>query len=189
VTPDTVAKPVTTISDVVTLMDRQQAELLSRQPYSYPVGAVPPDGYRHLAVREVIGSGRPTFEQAADKMLSWRMQEASGFEVVASEAAVRPGVVAVLVMRLGPLRVTAPCRVIESSRDEHRAGFTYGTLPGHPVSGQESFLVERHDDDTVTASVTAFSRPGRWFTWLAAPVLGIAQERAARGYIRVLRPG
>jgi uncharacterized protein (UPF0548 family) len=171
-------------------MDRRQAELLAQQPFSYPdVGAAPPGGYRHLAVREVIGSGRPIFSQAADKMLSWQMQEGSGLEVVASDAVVRPGVVVLVVMRLGPLRVTAPCRVIESFRDEHRAGFTYGTLPGHPVSGEESFLVEHHDDDRVTAAVTAFSRPARWSTKLAAPLLGIAQERAARGYLRALRPG
>jgi uncharacterized protein (UPF0548 family) len=79
--------------------------------------------------------------------------------------------------------------VLECVRDETRAGFRYGTLPGHPVSGEEAFLVELLDDGTVTASVTAFSRPARWFTRLGAPLSGIAQARAARRYVRALRSG
>lgn len=174
-------------------MKPEEAERLRRQPFTYPDAGVapadPPPGYRRLAVRAVIGSGRPTFTEAADRMLSWQMHERSGLEIVASDEVVRPGAVVVVVMRLGPLRVTAPCRVIESFRDGARAGFTYGTLPGHPVSGQESFLVEHHDDDTVTASVTSLSRPARWFTRLGGPLSGIAQASAARRYARALRSG
>jgi uncharacterized protein (UPF0548 family) len=40
-----------------------------------------------------------------------------------------------------------------------RSGLAYGTLPRHPESGEEAFLLEQQDDGTVTFTVTAFSRP------------------------------
>jgi uncharacterized protein (UPF0548 family) len=172
-------------------MDPEQAERLRSQPFTYPhAGATRsalPDGYRHLVVREVIGSGRATFERAADRVLSWGMQEGAGLHVVASDEVARPGAVVVVAIRVGPVSITAPCRVIDSFREERRAGFSYGTLPGHPVSGEEAFGVEHHGDDTVTASVTSFSRPARWFTRLGAPLSGVVQEMAARRYVRALR--
>ena len=191
VAPTTEQEPLGTIGGVVAMMDRQQAEHLRSQPFTHPhVGATrgaPPDGYRHLAVREVIGSGRATFERAADRVLAWGMQEGAGLDVVASDEVARPGAVVVVTVGLGPVRVTAPCRVVDAFREERRAGFSYGTLPGHPVSGEESFLVEYREDDSVTASVTAFSRPARWFTRLGAPLSGLVQEKAARRYVRALR--
>jgi uncharacterized protein (UPF0548 family) len=165
---------------MVELMDPRQAERLRTLPFT---GA---DG-RPLAVREVIGAGRATFERAADALLAWQMHERAGLEVVASSPVVRPGEVVVVGIRLGPVRITAPCRVREVVREERRAGFTYGTLPGHPVSGEESFFVEHHADDTVTASVTSVSRPAKWYTRFGAPASRIVQKLAARRYVGALR--
>jgi uncharacterized protein (UPF0548 family) len=36
---------------------------------------------------------------------------------------------------LGPIRV--PCRVVYVLDEPERRGFAYGTLPGHPESGEE----------------------------------------------------
>jgi uncharacterized protein (UPF0548 family) len=51
-----------------------------------------------------------------------------------------------------------------------RCGFAYGTLPGHPESGEEAFLLEQHDDGTVTFAVTAFSRPATALARAAGPL-------------------
>jgi uncharacterized protein (UPF0548 family) len=182
-----------TIDRVVERMDPGRARTLAAQPFTYPyVGEMPtdpPPGYRRLAVREVIGSGEATFAEAADRVLSWQMQERSGLGVLASDEVARPGTVVVVTVGFGPLRITAPCRVVGAFREERRAGFTYATLPGHPFRGQESFVVEHHVDDAVTASVTAYSRPAEWFTALGAPLSGIVQKQAARRYVRALRVG
>jgi uncharacterized protein (UPF0548 family) len=74
---------------------------------------------------------------------------------------------------LGPLRV--PCRVVWISADEDALGFAYGTLPGHPQSGEEAFVVSR-DGDRVVLTVRAYSKPGRRITDLAGPV-GRAGQR------------
>ena len=56
-----------------------------------------------------------------------------------------------------------PCRVVYVVDEPDRRGFAYGTLPGHPESGEELFLV-RYDPDTenVYAEVKPFPsmRPG-----------------------------
>ncbi|HEV8560641.1 MAG TPA: DUF1990 family protein [Actinophytocola sp.] len=49
----------------------------------------------------------------------------------------------------------APGRVVHVVEEEHRRGFAYGTLPGHPECGEEAFLLERHADGTVTCSRTS----------------------------------
>ena len=60
--------------------------------------------------------------------------------------------------------------VLDVVEDDRRRGFVYGTLPGHPEQGEESFSVEQAADGTVSFELVAFSRGGRWFTVLGAPV-------------------
>ena len=48
---------------------------------------------------------------------------------------------------VGPFRINAPCEVVWVRRPvpgdgPQSAGFGYGTLPGHPVRGEEAFEVE-----------------------------------------------
>jgi uncharacterized protein (UPF0548 family) len=71
--------------------------------------------------------------------------------------------------------------------EERRAGFAYGTLGGHPESGEESFVVELRPDGTVWFTITAFSRPARWYTRLAGPLVPVAQRWYARRLGRTLR--
>jgi uncharacterized protein (UPF0548 family) len=40
----------------------------------------------------------------------------------------------------------APCRVIYTITEPRRKGFAYGTLPGHPESGEEAFTISQCDD-------------------------------------------
>ena len=67
-----------------------------------------------------------------------------------------------------------------------RAGFAYGTLPGHPEQGEEAFVVRLMDDGVVRFDVVAFSRPGSTLTRLAGPIGRVAQSVALRGYLRAL---
>jgi uncharacterized protein (UPF0548 family) len=86
---------------------------------------------------------------------------------------------------LGPLR--APCRVVYVIEEPDRRGFAYGTLPGHPETGEELFAV-RYDQASgaVHAEVTAFSRHATWWSRLAGPVTSLAQRVISRRYLRAL---
>jgi uncharacterized protein (UPF0548 family) len=139
-------------------------------PLTYPeVGATagpPPPGYHHLGFVSQIGVGRQRFEEAADAVMHWGMQRGAGLRVKASSDVVTVG--AVVLIGLGFLK--APCRVVYVIEEPDARGFAYGTLYGHPESGEERFVV-RHDPNTaaVYAEVSAFSRPATWWSKAAGP--------------------
>ena len=78
--------------------------------------------------------------------------------------------------------VTAPARVVYVIDEPDRKGFAYGTLAGHPESGEEAFIVERESDGSVWLRIRAFSRPASFIWWCAYPVLRISQEFYTRRY-------
>lgn len=95
----------------------------------------------------------------------------------------------VVLMRLGiaGLGLVIPCRVVYEIAEERRTGFAYGTLPGHPERGEESFVIELLDDDLVRVHIIAFSQPARWFTRMAEPIARQAQALMTDRYARALR--
>lgn len=98
------------------------------------------------------------------------------------------GMTAVLKIPYGPLTVSAPIRVVYVVDEPNRAGFAYGTLHGHPESGEEAFLVELHDDGSVWFVLRGFGRPSTPFYRLMAPVLRLAQRQFTAKYLRSLLP-
>jgi uncharacterized protein (UPF0548 family) len=157
--------------------------------FSYPDAGMtadrtsPPPGFHALRVRTRLGSGPALFAAAAEALLTWRMHRATPLGVTAGAARAAPGVRVTL--RFGPVR--APCRVVWSVREPRRAGFAYGTLPGHPECGEESFLLTLGPDGAVDFTVTAFSRPAAWYTRAAGPLARTAQHLVARRYGAALR--
>ncbi|GAA0459166.1 DUF1990 domain-containing protein [Streptomyces olivaceiscleroticus] len=146
-----------------------------------------PAGYHHLRVEVPVGHGRAVLERAGEAITTFRMHRAAGVRVRAGAASAEPGVPVEVGLGVGPLRVTAPCRVVWSTYDSDRIGFAYGTLDGHPERGEESFLAELRADGSVWFAVTAFSRPARWYTRLAGPVVPVLQRAYARHCGRTLR--
>ncbi|MUL80172.1 DUF1990 family protein [Mycolicibacterium sp. CBMA 226] len=155
--------------------------------FTYPdVGATAgtlPDGYHHAHDSCQIGSGRTRFNSAGDAVLRWGMQRGVGMRVEATTVTAATGTD--MLGRLGPVQV--PCRVVYVVDEPDRRGFAYGTLPGHPESGEELFTV-RYDpaSDAVFAEVTAFSRPALWWSRLGAPVARVAQRFIGRRYLRAV---
>ncbi|MDF3302406.1 DUF1990 family protein [Streptomyces tropicalis] len=120
-----------------------------------------PPGYHHLHVRTRIGEGEEVFRRASEALLTWEMHRAIGVGVDAGAERAAPGVDVTLTLA-GVIK--APCRVVWTSGEARRAGWAYGTLPGHPECGEESFVVDRTGDGTVWLTVSAFSRPAKWYT-------------------------
>ena len=145
-----------------------------------------PSGYRHLRRTVRIGHGRAAFDTSADALLGWQVQLRAGVRVASSSGRAEPGTVVRLGWGAGPFRLAAPCRVVYTVDEPRRRGFAYGTLPGHPEAGEEAFVVERQDDESVTFTVTAFSRPATWPSRAVGPA-GVAVQRwITRRYLRAL---
>jgi hypothetical protein len=102
---------------------------------------------------------------------------------------VRLGGVAILRLGFGRLALTAPVRVVDVIDEEKRRGFAYATLPGHPVCGEELFLLSRDIPDVITAAVTAVSRPAGAAMRLAGPMGRWGQRTIAGRYAREMIRG
>jgi uncharacterized protein (UPF0548 family) len=165
---------------------------LALAPLTYPeVGASLrkgplPAGYGHLRRRAVVGHGPDALDRATEALLGWAVQRGAGVRVVASSPLVLPAVVADLRLGPGPLSLRAPVRVVDVVEGPRRRGFAYGTLPGHPEAGEESFVVSLGEDGAVTFTVRAFSRPDGAVARLSGPVGRRAQRLVAGRYLRSL---
>lgn len=144
-----------------------------------------PAGWDHLGATRLVGRGDRAFAVAGDAVLDFALQRDAGLRPLTT--APRAAVGVDLLGRLGapPLGVHVPCRVVRAEEGGDRVGFAYGTLPGHPEVGEESFVVERRGED-VLVSVRAFSRPAHPALRLAGPVGHRAQRLFARRYLAVV---
>jgi uncharacterized protein (UPF0548 family) len=165
-----------------------EADRLREAPLTYDeVGATDgrlPDGYHHLTQVTVVGRGREVFEWAAPYLMGWAVQRRAGLRVATSSAVAEPGAVAVLRLGVGPLALRAPVRVVHVVDEPDRRGFAYGTLRGHPESGEELFVLELAPDGEVTLRITAFSRPRSLLARAVGPLGRLVQRGITRRYAR-----
>jgi uncharacterized protein (UPF0548 family) len=143
-----------------------------------------PPGFRPLQVRTRLGEGHDVFRRAAEAVMTWEMHRAMGVGVHTTADRAAPDVD--VTITLGGL-VKAPCRVIWTAEEHRRAGWAYGTLSGHPECGEESFVVDRTGDGTVWLTISAFSRPAKWYTRAGGPATRGLQQAYARRCGSILR--
>ncbi|MGK5110897.1 MULTISPECIES: DUF1990 family protein [unclassified Geodermatophilus] len=165
---------------------------LADAPFTYPdVGATRdaelPAGYDHVERSVVVGRGDAVFERAAAAVFDWRAQRGVGLRVAASGPASEPGTVVVLTAGLPRLGYDIPCRVVWARTDGDEHGFGYGTLPGHPESGEEAFLVRRTPDGEVVFAVRVFARLASPLARLGGPVSTVVQRLATARYLSAIR--
>lgn len=155
-----------------------------------PVWAPDAPGFRAYERTVRIGSGDATWRTAAADVLAWEVKTRSGFEVnpaSGGDIAVRVGAAYALVARIGPLAVREPVEVVAMVDGPDRCGFAYGTGIGHPVSGEEAFIVSRDAAGEVWLTLRSLTRPsaGRWRVLL--PLILVAQRWYRFRYAGALR--
>lgn len=140
-----------------------------------------PAGYHHVRASRSLGV--VDFDEAAEALMTWQLQERSGVRRVSGPERVAPG--ADVTFRF--LGQKVPCRVVDVVDEPDRRGFAYGTLPGHPETGEERFVVERDAaTGAVTVTVTAFSNHALWRTKLAGPLGRLLQRTMTKRYLKAL---
>ena len=144
------------------------------------------EGSHHLRRSAELGTGADVFARGADCVMSWDMHRRAGFVVYPTHAVAAPDAVVAMVLGLGGIGLVVPCRVVYVVEEPRRRGIAYGTLPGHPESGEEFFVVERGDDNVVRMTITAFSRPATLLPRLAGPVGRRAQAWMTDRYLSVV---
>jgi uncharacterized protein (UPF0548 family) len=142
--------------------------------------------YRRSEVSALVGTGEAVWKRARHDVLRWRVKTASGFAVSSGEPVSRGDRVTVTARVLG-ITVVEPVQVVSVVEEPGRTGFAYRTLPGHPVSGEEAFIVHRTGDE-VHLTIRSLTRSAPQQPWRALyPLLRIAQLIARRRYLRALR--
>jgi uncharacterized protein (UPF0548 family) len=176
----------------VALLRRTTLDQLADAPFTYrAIGATRhgalPRGYDHVDREHVVGSGRAAFDRAAAAVLDWSAQRGAGLRVQASGPAGTPGTVVLMTAGLPRLGLDIPCRVVWSVDEPDRRGFGYGTLPGHPESGEESFVVSLRPDGDVVYTLRAFSRLATPLSRLGGPISRRVQTLALDRYVTTIR--
>lgn len=152
----------------------------SLEPASTPT---PPGLVRRCWCTELAGPS--AFEATGRALQAWAVHRHSGLDVLADG----PVAVGTTVALAAPLPIgfaTAACRVVAVLDEPGRSGFAYGTLPGHPERGEESFVAER-DGALVRFVVVAVSTPAHLLARLVPPVAHRLQDGAARRYLAAAR--
>jgi uncharacterized protein (UPF0548 family) len=144
-----------------------------------------PSGFHHLHDERIVGSGAAMMERGRDAIRAWAAQAEMGLvlEPTRPELVVGSVLVFALPMRPSPFWATGACRIVRVVDQPDCFGFAYGTLPHHPETGEEAFLVHHRPDDRVSFSVTAFSRASVLPMQVSGPVGRAIQRRAAATYL------
>jgi len=140
-----------------------------------------PPVHTHFFERERALPSGADLEACGQSLIAWDVHRGAGLRV-AADAPARPGTTVVLGLRLGPLWVVAPCRVIDATAEPDCVGFTYATLPGHPERGVESFEVMRKAG-VVQFGVRATSVPAFWGARLVPPASRWVQSLITARYL------
>ncbi|WP_224760424.1 DUF1990 family protein [Salinibacterium sp. ZJ450] len=127
------------------------------------------------------------FDQAGKPVVPAAPVETAEIEYTADGAQLAtPGTTATLTLKALGIRWQAPVRVVFFVEEPHRRGLAYGTRDGHPLTGEESFVIDQTDDGSVWLDIRLFWRPSTWYWWAAYPGLVVLQRMYVKRYLKAL---
>jgi uncharacterized protein (UPF0548 family) len=145
-----------------------------------------PTGYRHVRRRAAVGTGRETFVAVAAGMRDWQIHRRAGLRLRPATPTPSVGASFTAGLRLLSVTLWIPCRVVWLRDEPTHYGYGFGTVSGHPETGEEAFQVSLVDG-TVWFTLRAFSRPASWYARLGGPVSTQLQRRVTDRYVEAAR--
>ncbi|MGO2659409.1 DUF1990 family protein [Mycetocola reblochoni] len=88
----------------------------------------------------------------------------------------------------GGVAISGRFRVVFVIEESHRSGFALGSVESSSFSGEQSFVIEHRDDDSVWFVFRAFSRPLGLSTRLVPALHRRALTGLATAYLRAMSP-
>lgn len=146
--------------------------------------------YQGWSGAALVGAGEDVWQRVSHDVLHWAVKTRSGF-TVDTDGPVAPGQKLKVTARFMGLKAVEPVEVVAVVQEVDRVGFSYRTLPGHPVSGEEAFIVHRKaagPGDEVFLTIRSLTRAAPQQPWRTLfPLLKVAQKLVRRRYLRALR--
>jgi uncharacterized protein (UPF0548 family) len=172
-------------------MNKLLEDLEKAEPTYKDIGATlagkRPDGFHHDRFEVVLGHGPAMFQRAVTGLKTWEAHRLPGMRVFPDHREIHTGATVVITVGTPIAALAAPCRIVGVIDGQTRWGFAYGTLPGHPEQGEESFAVSVSPDQAVRFEIEAFSRPGDPLVRLSGPIGRGIQRGGTGAYLRALK--
>ena len=140
-----------------------------------------PAGFRRKEWNHTIRHGN--FAAASEALQQWAGHRSAGINLWPLRPDIEIGQTLALAIPVGPISVSATCRIVKVIDEPDRYGFTYSTLPHHPEDGEESFIVATQLDGNLDVSVTAVWRPATLGNHVCPPFTRFLQNRAITRYL------
>ena len=134
----------------------------------------------------VLGNGAVDFAAASDGLRRWVCHRGAGLDVL-TETELIVGSDVLIVLPVVAFDVRIACRIVETVDSPTAFGFAYGTLPMHPESGEERFVVTLQPDGSVVFSITYFSTARHPLARLGGPISKAMQRRFLIRYLDALQ--
>lgn len=150
------------------------------------IEGVTPRGYHALRRGRALGDGLDVFAKARQGLRQWSAHRGAGLSLVPEDATTRVGENVIALLSLGRVALAIPCRVIAVVDEPRRFAFAYGTLSGHPESGEELFDVTMDENGVVTFTIRAFSKGANVLTRIGSPVARAIQSMVTTRYLDAL---
>ena len=170
------------------LDDVEVASLAPAAPtYDHVGSTLSPDGRpQRLSRSLVLGTGATAFEAGREALRTWVPQRGLGASI--RPDGVRPDLGETVLLDFGVLGrgVVIPTRIVAVVDEPGRYGFAYGTLPGHPETGEQLFLVEHRPDGEVVMTCRIDAEPSERLR-AVRPLVRLAQRAARERYLRAVR--
>lgn len=166
------------------------ARAAETEPTYSEIGATssaPPAGYNHLRVSVSLGREPVAWDLAKDALRRWEAHHGAGASIYPPGASLAIGETFLIVVRLGPAFLVAPCRVVSMVEAPTHFDFSYGTLPGHPEQGEERFRLTKSEEGAVNFEIVAFSRPVSFIARLSGRLGRFIQTRTTHRYLDGMR--
>ena len=149
-------------------------------------GDVQPKGYHVDRHAVQLGLGEEAYQRALGAFRGLNMWNFPWMEMVTRDKSMRLGTeLATLTQQMG-VWFLMPCRIVNMIDEKNRIGFAFGTLTGHVEQGEERFLIERRQDDSVWYDIISVSRPRHWLAMLGYPYTRWLQGRFWRDSMQAM---
>lgn len=161
-------------------LSQQQLSTLSYRYVGSSRNLRAPRGYIGDHNRVQLGSGAGTWEAAKAAVRAWKMFDIPWLQLCWPTVPIEEGAnVAIVISHYGFWSLNA-ARIVYAVDEPRSLGFAYGTLHEHAESGEERFVVEWMEDDSVWYDLFAFSYPNAAMAKLFRPLARRLQKNFAR---------
>jgi uncharacterized protein (UPF0548 family) len=120
-------------------------------------------GFQLDHINAVVGSGQDDFAAARNAVKRFDMARQGWMDAEPAEPRLELGTPIAVHAKSGPFWSVSIGRITGVEETPNRFALSYGTTKQHVAIGEERFDVVLRDNADVTFSITAISRPGRWW--------------------------